>query len=160
MIKINLFSFYVASCWVSVNFCLFTFLSFYFRKEFKVEKFCLLSTLKTTRTRKRALFLSPFFWNFLSKTFGKFHQKFSKWFLGNFIYQQLMTWEVFPIHQIKTKIVCNWLLKSGFWIYILWNSEKIKLQKITPKFFDRTFQDFFWKVSRNDERGRAKDYLG
>ena len=50
----------------------------------------------------------------------------------------------------------GWLMKSvlGFTFE---KFEKLSFQKFISKFFDGTFQDFFWKFPKNYGRNRARD---
>ena len=70
----------------------------------------------------------------------------SEIFFWNFICHQILTWEVWSIHQMKARITCNWLIK----LYLRFNFkklEKLSFQKIIPKFFDGTSWDFLLESS-------------
>jgi len=101
------------------------------------------------------LFVSLSIAPFLSSFFGFFRQKILEWFFGNFISHQILTWEIWSVHQMKAKITCNWLLKSIFGIYF-GKIEEVRFPKISYESVWRNFPRFFLqKVSKNYDRNMA-----
>ena len=55
---------------------------------------------------------------------------------------------------MKAEIACDWLMKLVL-RSTLERFENLRFQEFILKFFEGTFQEFYWKVPKTDDRNRA-----